>query len=396
MSLLIAGSIATDHLMTFGGQVRRLPGRRAARQALGLLPGRRPRDPPRRLRRPTSASASAASGCGRCWSARPARTSSTTAPGWSGTAWTATPCASPRPSTPPGSCARPTRRWPSSRRFYPGAMSEARLIELAPIVGRVGDADYVLVGAGRPARGCCGTPRSAASAATAFIADPSQQLAFGDGELIRELIDGAAYPVLQRVRVAPDRVRRPAGRPTRSSTRVGTQVITLGTDGVRIVRPGRGDDRGARRARTSRRSSRPASATPSAPASWRRWSGALASSGPPRSAACWRRTSSRGRHPGVHLHRRAVRGAAGRRRTATRPRPTAVRTAPDVVGSAGSGLSAPHHVARHAVVGGVLADVLLPAHAAPRRDVDARGGVVGRDRDASADLDRRRCRRRAR
>ena len=40
-------------------------------------------------------------------------------------------------------------------------------------------------------RGCCATPRSAASAATAFVADPSQQLAFGDGDLIRPLIDGA-------------------------------------------------------------------------------------------------------------------------------------------------------------------------------------------------------------
>ena len=34
--------------------------------------------------------------------------------------------------------------------FYPGAMSEARLIELAPIVERVGDPTYVLVGPDDP------------------------------------------------------------------------------------------------------------------------------------------------------------------------------------------------------------------------------------------------------
>ncbi len=36
--------------------------------------------------------------------------------------------------------------------FYPGAMSEARLVELAPIVADVGAPSYVLIGAGRPRR----------------------------------------------------------------------------------------------------------------------------------------------------------------------------------------------------------------------------------------------------
>ena len=34
--------------------------------------------------------------------------------------------------------------------FYPGAMSEARMIELAPIVARVGAPQYVLIGADDP------------------------------------------------------------------------------------------------------------------------------------------------------------------------------------------------------------------------------------------------------
>ena len=112
VSLLIAGSIATDHLMTFGGQVRGLPGRRAAPQALGLLPGRRPRDPPRGSRRQhvlRPRAARAAPGAGR---RRRRRLRRLPLAGSSGTASTATTCGSPTPTTPPGSCARPTPRAP--------------------------------------------------------------------------------------------------------------------------------------------------------------------------------------------------------------------------------------------------------------------------------------------
>ena len=48
--------------------------------------------------------------------------------------------------------------------FYPGAMSEARQIELAPIVARVGAPEYVLIGADDPEAMRRHT-RSAASAA---------------------------------------------------------------------------------------------------------------------------------------------------------------------------------------------------------------------------------------
>ena len=42
------------------------------------------------------------------------------------------------------------RRWRQIASFYPGAMSEARQIELEPIVERVGEPDYVLIGADDP------------------------------------------------------------------------------------------------------------------------------------------------------------------------------------------------------------------------------------------------------
>ena len=75
--------------------------------------------------------------------------------------------------------------------FYPGAMSEAREIELKPIADLIGGVDYVLVGPNDPEAMLRHTDECR-DRGYPFIADPSQQLAFGDGDLIRELIDGAA------------------------------------------------------------------------------------------------------------------------------------------------------------------------------------------------------------
>ena len=101
--------------------------------------------------------------------------------------------------------------------FYPGAMSESRLIELLPIVeaGSAGP-DYVLIAADDP-EGMLRHTRECRHRGYPFIADPSQQLAFSDGELIRDLIDGATYLFSNEYESAHDRVRRPAGRPTRCS-----------------------------------------------------------------------------------------------------------------------------------------------------------------------------------
>ena len=76
--------------------------------------------------------------------------------------------------------------------FYPGAMSEARLVELAPIVAQVGAPSYVLIGADDP-DGMLRHTEECRQRGYPFIADPSQQLAFGEGDLIRKLVDGAAF-----------------------------------------------------------------------------------------------------------------------------------------------------------------------------------------------------------
>ena len=117
--------------------------------------------------------------------------------------------------------------------FYPGAMSEARLIELAPIAERVGEPTFVLVGPDDP-QGMVSHTQECRQRGYRFIADPSQQLAFGEGEMIRELVDGAAY--LFSNEYESHLIESKTGWSASDILdRVGTQVITLGKDGVRIV-----------------------------------------------------------------------------------------------------------------------------------------------------------------
>jgi len=117
--------------------------------------------------------------------------------------------------------------------FYPGAMSEARLVELAPIVAKVGTPSYVLIGADDP-DGMLRHTEECRQRRYAFIADPSQQLAFGSGELIRNLIDGAAY--LFSNEYESHMIEQKTGWSASDVLdRVGIQVTTLGKDGVRVT-----------------------------------------------------------------------------------------------------------------------------------------------------------------
>jgi adenosine kinase len=109
--------------------------------------------------------------------------------------------------------------------FYPGAMSEARLVELKPIVDPEGMVRHT---------------HECRQRGYAFIADPSQQLAFSDGELIRDLIDGAAY--LFSNEYESHMIEAKTGwSAAEVLDRVGVQVTTLGKDGVRIQQRGAAD-----------------------------------------------------------------------------------------------------------------------------------------------------------
>ena len=72
-----------------------------------------------------------------------------------------------------------------------------------------------------------------------FVADPSQQLAFGDGDLIRQLIDGAAFLFTNEYEAAPDQ-QKTGWSDDEILDRVGIWVVTLGAAGVRIEPQGRG------------------------------------------------------------------------------------------------------------------------------------------------------------
>ena len=69
-------------------------------------------------------------------------------------------------------------------------MSEARDIELKPIADRVGPLDLVVIAPNDPEAMLRHT-HECRDRGIPFAADPSQQLAFSDGEMIRDLIDGA-------------------------------------------------------------------------------------------------------------------------------------------------------------------------------------------------------------
>ncbi len=120
--------------------------------------------------------------------------------------------------------------------FYAGAMSEAREIELKPIVDRVGEPEYVLVGPDDP-EGMLRHTDECRQRGYPFVADPSQQLAFGDGDLIRPLIDGA-HLLISNEYESSLIVQKTGWSHKEVLGRVGTWVITLGAVGVRIERAG--------------------------------------------------------------------------------------------------------------------------------------------------------------
>ena len=120
--------------------------------------------------------------------------------------------------------------------FYAGAMSEARRIELGPIAGRVGGADFVLIGANDP-QAMLRHTRECRTRGIPFIADPSHQLAFSEGPEIKELIDGATYLITNEyeARLTEQKTGWSAAE---IAARVTHRVTTRGKDGVTIESPG--------------------------------------------------------------------------------------------------------------------------------------------------------------
>ncbi|WP_226344906.1 carbohydrate kinase family protein [Agilicoccus flavus] len=120
--------------------------------------------------------------------------------------------------------------------FYPGAMSEAREIELAPIAERVGGLDLVVVAPNDPSA-MVRHAQESRDRGYAFAADPSQQLAFMEGPEIRRVVDGAAY--LFTNEYESHLIEAKTGWDAAElASRVGVRVTTRGKDGATIYAPG--------------------------------------------------------------------------------------------------------------------------------------------------------------
>lgn len=116
--------------------------------------------------------------------------------------------------------------------FYPGAMSEARDIELKPIADRVGGLDLVLIGPNDPEAMLRHTDECRFRGIP-FVADPSQQLARMSGDEIKALVNGAAYLFTNdyEASLIEQKTGWTAGD---IAERVGVRVTTLGARGSRV------------------------------------------------------------------------------------------------------------------------------------------------------------------
>ncbi|SDO77948.1 adenosine kinase [Klenkia soli] len=116
--------------------------------------------------------------------------------------------------------------------FYSGAMAEAALIELAPVADRVGAPDLVIVGPNDPGAMVRHT-QECRERGYPFLADPSQQLAWADGEMIRTLVDGADLLFTNEYEAALLK-QKTGWSHDEVLDRVGTWVTTRAANGVRV------------------------------------------------------------------------------------------------------------------------------------------------------------------
>jgi adenosine kinase len=120
--------------------------------------------------------------------------------------------------------------------FYSGAMAEAAQIELAPVARRVGELDFVVVGPNDPTAMVRHT-EECRQRGYAFAADPSQQLAWADGDMIRSLVEGADVLFTNEYEAAL-LLQKTGWTDGEVLARVGTWVTTRAAEGVLVRRAG--------------------------------------------------------------------------------------------------------------------------------------------------------------
>jgi adenosine kinase len=116
--------------------------------------------------------------------------------------------------------------------FFPGAMSEARNIELAPIMEKSGRFDMVVISPDDP-EALLHHSDVCRKEGIAFAADPSQQMARMSGEEIKLLIDGASYLFLNEYELALA-MQKTGWSDREILEHVKVRVVTLGSNGAKV------------------------------------------------------------------------------------------------------------------------------------------------------------------
>ena len=116
--------------------------------------------------------------------------------------------------------------------FFPGAMSEARNIELKPIMDETGRFDLIVISPDDPEAMLRHT-EVALENGIAVAADPSQQMARMSGEQIQKLIEGATYLFMNEYELALA-IQKTGWSDHEILQKVKYRVITQGSAGARV------------------------------------------------------------------------------------------------------------------------------------------------------------------
>lgn len=121
--------------------------------------------------------------------------------------------------------------------FFPGAMSEARNIELQPIMDKTGKLDLLVISPDDP-EAMLRHSEIAKNEGIRIAADPSQQMARMSGDEIKKLIDGAAYLFLNEYELALAS-QKTGWDDGEILERVEVRVVTLGSKGAKVEEKGK-------------------------------------------------------------------------------------------------------------------------------------------------------------
>jgi adenosine kinase len=120
--------------------------------------------------------------------------------------------------------------------FFPGAMSEARDIELAPIMDKTGKFDLLVISPDDP-EAMLRYSEVAREQGIRFAADPSQQMARMDGHDIKKLIEGAAYLFMNEYELALA-CQKTGWSDAEILDQVQVRIVTLGSAGAKVEQKG--------------------------------------------------------------------------------------------------------------------------------------------------------------